>query len=323
MSNDLDGRVSGEYQTKELVVKDRRASSAIQNAPIAQGQPMSAMALVQHAVMNGGSIDVIERLIGLQERWEKEQSRKAFEEAISLAKSEIPVIVKDQKVDYASRDGTQRTNYAYEDIGSIARIIDPILSKYGLSYRFRTESLDRGIIKVTCRVAHKEGYSEETSLPAPPDAGAGKNPIQAIGSTITYLQRYLLKSALGLAASKDDDGQSAGSNNQQECAAKPQGKAQEPRKTQAAPKVAPKEKAAPAASKTDPATDDEASARKFLAALVKTFKTARDQDELGNVWVQFEERIDGYAKIHGERFKIAAKKAYDDALEALNKKAAA
>ena len=36
--------------------------------------------------------------------------------------------------------------------------------------------------------------------------GPGRTAIQALGSTQTYLQRYTLKAALGLSASKDDDG---------------------------------------------------------------------------------------------------------------------
>src|SRR6185503_4639414 len=41
------------------------------------------------------------------------------------------------------------------------------------------------------------------------DASGSKNAIQAIGSTLTYLQRYSLVQALGLAAAEDDDGKNA------------------------------------------------------------------------------------------------------------------
>ena len=50
--------------------------------------------------------------------------------------------------------------------------------------------------------------AEENTLTGPVDATVGKNAIQAIGSTLTYLQRYSLVQALGLAASNDDDGRS-------------------------------------------------------------------------------------------------------------------
>ena len=63
---------------------------------------------------------------------------------------------------------------------------------------------------MTCILSHKAGHSEETTLAGPADASGSKNAIQAIGSTLTYLQRYTLVQALGLAATLDDDGSSAG-----------------------------------------------------------------------------------------------------------------
>jgi hypothetical protein len=53
------------------------------------------------------------------------------------------------------------------------------------------------------------GHSERTTLSATADTSGSKNSIQAIGSTVTYLQRYTLLAAVGLAAGGDDDGQAA------------------------------------------------------------------------------------------------------------------
>jgi hypothetical protein len=58
-------------------------------------------------------------------------------------------------------------------------------------------------------LAHCDGHAEETTLSGPPDASGSKNAIQAIGSTLSYLQRYSLVQMLGLAAA-DDDGKAAG-----------------------------------------------------------------------------------------------------------------
>jgi hypothetical protein len=86
----------------------------------------------------------------------------------------------------------------------------PILSTHGISYRFRTKVEDKMIV-VTC-ILSKGGYREENSLPGPADTSGSKNPIQAIGSTVTYLERITLKAALGLSATDDDDGTSVGRN---------------------------------------------------------------------------------------------------------------
>ena len=53
---------------------------------------------------------------------------------------------------------------------------------------------------MTCVLSHRDGHFEETTLTAGRDDSGKKNAIQQVGSTITYLQRYTLKAALGLAA---------------------------------------------------------------------------------------------------------------------------
>lgn len=171
--------------------------------------PITPMAMISHAVSNGASIEAIEKLMALHERIEAAQARKAFDSALSAAKSEIPVIVKNKLVDYASTDGKSRTTYQHEDLGEIARTVDPILAKHGLSYRFKTISEINQPISVTCIVSHRDGHSETNTLSGPRDGSGKKNDLQQMGSTITYLQRYTLKAALGLAAAADDDGRSS------------------------------------------------------------------------------------------------------------------
>jgi hypothetical protein len=172
-----------------------------------QNTALTPMDMVGRAVASGASIEVVEKLMALHERWEANQGRKAFDEAMAAAKAEIPVIFKSREVDFTSTKG--RTHYRYEDLAEIAKTINPILGKHGLSYRFRTTSPANEPVTVTCIVSHRQGYSEENTLSAGRDESGNKNSIQAIGSTLTYLQRMTLKAALGLAASADDDGKAA------------------------------------------------------------------------------------------------------------------
>jgi hypothetical protein len=159
---------------------------------------LTPMDMLGHAVERGADLDMIEKLMGLQERWEKNQARKSFDEAIAAAKKEIPVIV---------RNATGHNSKRYADFAAIAKTVDPILGQHGLSYRFRTVQTEKAIT-VTC-VLFGHGHSEETSLSGPADASGSKNAIQAIGSTLTYLQRYSLVQMLGLAAADDDDGKAS------------------------------------------------------------------------------------------------------------------
>ena len=177
-----------------------------------EAQPASVltpMDMLGQAVTNNASLEVVEKLMVLQERWEKNQGRKAFDNAMADAKAEIPVIIKNRVVDFTSQKG--RTHYRHEDLAEIARTVSPILAKHGLSYRYRTTSNLNEPVTVTCIVSHRDGHFEENTLSAGRDESGSKNQIQAVGSTLTYLQRMTLKAALGLAASDDDDGAGAGS----------------------------------------------------------------------------------------------------------------
>lgn len=143
--------------------------------------------------------------------WRKEmvfeQKRAAFDEAMAAAKAEIPVITKNREVDFTSQKG--RTHYKYEDLAEIARVVSPILAKHGLSYRYRVASNVNEPVMVTCVVSHRAGHFEEVTLLGGRDESGNKNSIQAVASTLTYLQRMTLKAALGLAASEDDDGKAS------------------------------------------------------------------------------------------------------------------
>lgn len=162
---------------------------------IAANGALTPMAMLAQAVERGADIAVIEKMMVLSERWEANQARKDFDAGIALAKAEMPAIIKDAK---------GHNDKKYASFSAIAAVVDPVLSKHGLSYRFRSDAGDK--INVTCVLSHKSGHSEETTLSGPADTSGSKNSVQAIGSTLTYLQRYSLVQALGLAVSEDRDG---------------------------------------------------------------------------------------------------------------------
>jgi hypothetical protein len=154
------------------------------------------------------SIERVEQAFSFYQKVQANDARRAFDEAMALAKAEIQPITKNRSVSFDMKGGGTK-RYKHEDLAGIAQAVDPILAKHGLSYRFRTTSVLNEPVSVTCIVSHRLGYSEENTLHAGRDDSGNKNSIQAIGSTITYLQRYTLKAALGLAAAHDDDGKKA------------------------------------------------------------------------------------------------------------------
>lgn len=160
---------------------------------------MSPMTMLNDAMLRGASGDQLDKLISLYERWSAMEARRSFDRAMSALRAGMPIIQKGNRVSH--KGGT----YSYESLADIARAIDGRLADLGLSYRYRT-AVDGTRVTVTCVISHRDGHFEEVSLSGGVDVSGSKNSIQAIGSTVTYLQRYTLKAALGLSAAVDDDG---------------------------------------------------------------------------------------------------------------------
>lgn len=181
---------------------------AVSAAP--QSDPLLAL-IARAAADPGVDVEKFERLMAMGERREQASAIRAFNNALANAKGEFPAIIKNRVVDFTSAKG--RTNYRHEDLAEISRTVDPILKRHGLSYRWSSAQAG-GKLSVTCIVSHRDGWSENTTLESAEDHSGNKNPTQAIGSAATYLQRYTLKLALGLAASNDDDAKAASPENQ-------------------------------------------------------------------------------------------------------------
>lgn len=166
---------------------------------------VTPMQMLQMALERGTDLDQLQKLMDLQERWEKNEARKAFVVALSDFKAAPPTLMKNKKASFG-KDNSAKTEYEYATLPQVVGVIAPALSKHGLSHRWSTSQDDKAIV-VTCTLTHVMGHSESVTLQAPADITGSKNAIQAIGSTVTYLERYSLLAITGLAAAgQDDDG---------------------------------------------------------------------------------------------------------------------
>jgi len=169
---------------------------------------VTPMDLISRAQASNASIEQMQQLFTLQLRWEENEARKAYYKAVADFKSEAVDIIKNKKVSYRTDKGV--TEYNHAELGQIVNTVTPFLSQNGLSHHWEYSQID-GKVKVTCFLTHDMGYEKSTSLEAPPDTSGGKNGIQAIGSTTSYLERYTFLAMTGLASrEQDDDGRSAG-----------------------------------------------------------------------------------------------------------------
>ena len=158
-------------------------------------------------VSQGADMSVLEKFMDLKERHEKNEARKAYVVAMAKFKANPPVIIKDRQVCYENKDKSV-TTYNHASLGAVTNLINAEMSKYGLFASWTTEQAER--VSVTCTISHELGHSESVTMISSLDQTGGKNNIQALGSVVSYLQRYTLLSATGLAAQEmDDDGKGA------------------------------------------------------------------------------------------------------------------
>lgn len=166
--------------------------------------------LIVLAIEKGADPTTLERLLDLQERWEAGNARKAYVLAMTAFKQEAPAVLKKlDRVDFQTTRG--RTAYRYANLGSIMQEVTALLGKNELSVSWETHQDDRDNIVVTCHITHSAGHRESVTLRAPADESGNKNRIQAVGSTVTYLQRYTFLSAIGMATLESDDDGHGGS----------------------------------------------------------------------------------------------------------------
>ena len=162
--------------------------------------PTTADSLLTLAIQKGASIEQMTQLFDLKLKVDANEARKSFVKAMSGFRSEVKTI---------GKNGKGHNNARYATLDNVTEAVNPILANHGLSFCW---SIDQSSgITVHCDVTHTEGHSQRTTLSAAPDTSGSKNAVQAIGSTVTYLQRYTLNAALGLATGAvDDDGRGAG-----------------------------------------------------------------------------------------------------------------
>jgi hypothetical protein len=161
------------------------------------------MDLIARASAAGASIEQMAQLFDLKLRVEADEARKAFNAAMGQFKAHPPRIAKNKHVKFGN------TEYDHATLDHVTDVITQALSKVGIRHRWDTAQREGKII-VTCILSHELGHSESTTLEAGADPSGSKNAIQSIASAVTYLERYTLLAATGMAAAgTDNDGAGA------------------------------------------------------------------------------------------------------------------
>jgi hypothetical protein len=190
-----------------MTARTRRAGSGSRGAPV---DASSLLELMERSLADpGADLDRLDRIAVIYERALAREAEQKFALALIQMQRRLPVL--DELAEVTDASGEVKSTYAsWEDT---VETIRPILFRHGFALSFRPGISLKGEPMVVGVLRHQGGHKEEAELVLPADVSGGKNPVQAVGSSLSYGQRYVTKLLLNLASRKvdeDDDGQKAG-----------------------------------------------------------------------------------------------------------------
>lgn len=163
-------------------VVERDAQAAL--PAVQEPNPRSLLAL---AIEKGTSIEQLTQLMALQERYDANQAKIHFVAALNAFKANPPGLSKNKHVKFTTSKGV--TEYDHATLDHVSDTIGKALSEHQLSHRWDVKQMEGGAVEVTCVLTHLMGHSERVPMQSGRDDSGGKNSIQALWSTVTYLQR--------------------------------------------------------------------------------------------------------------------------------------
>lgn len=175
------------------------------------------MSIIDKAMtMPNFELEKLERLLEMQKQIMAKNAEMAFNSALVRLSADLPRIVRSRSVAYDIDKNNKQLGKkeafkyaAYEDVDAALR---PLLAREGFhpSFDMQPRQGDGGGAIITCTLLHVDGHSMKASVVVALDTSGGKSNIQAMGSTISYGQRYCLKMLLNIVTvGEDDDGAGA------------------------------------------------------------------------------------------------------------------
>jgi hypothetical protein len=186
-----------------------RKNAEIEPTPAAS-ESVALMQVIERAARDPNvDIDKMERLMSLYERRAAQEAERAFHDAMNVAQAHMQRIATDAN--------NSQTRSRYATYAALDRALRPIYTEHGFSLSFDTgDGAPEQYVRVLAVLSHRDGHSHTYKADIPADGKGAKGgdvmtKTHAVGSAMTYGQRYLLKMIFNVAIGEnDDDGNAAG-----------------------------------------------------------------------------------------------------------------
>jgi hypothetical protein len=105
--------------------------------------------------------------------------------------------------------------FKYAPLEEIDKYLRPLLLEEEMDLSYSDEPREHGWILIRGRLKHLPGgHFEDSFMPAPPDTSGGKSSVQGVGSTNSYLRRYIACNIFNIVVVGDDNDGNGGTIDQ-------------------------------------------------------------------------------------------------------------
>ena len=171
------------------------------------------LALIERLALDPGTdVEKLERMIGMYERLQAREAELAYNVAKGriLKKLAGIKIVKNRCVLPETENGKPQKGaseaFKYAPLEEIDKHLRPLLAEEEMDFSYSDEPWEGGGILIRGRLKHLPGgHYEDSFMPAPPDTTGGKSNVQAVGSTNSFLRRYVVCNIFNIVVVGDDD----------------------------------------------------------------------------------------------------------------------
>ena len=176
---------------------------------IERAAPAETFAAVLMQMLTNPDIpaDKMEVVMKMRREVLTDQAREAFMEHFAAFSAELPQVERDGTVALI-KDGREVGRYAFTTIENMDTVLRPLLAKHGFAISFSSADNKEGVT-VTGTLSGW-GWERSSTYTLPPDAGPGRNAVQARGSSRRYAKRYVTDDLCNVVRKgKDDDAKGA------------------------------------------------------------------------------------------------------------------
>ena len=188
---------------------------------VAPSDPSTVLRLLKAVARDpGANVEKLDRMVTLYERLKGREAEFAFNAAKGriLKKLSRTKIVKNRPALQRVENGNcAYETFRYAPLEEIDKHLRPLLVEENMDLSYSDQPQDGRGILIRGRLKHlPSGHFEDSFMWAPLDASGGKSAVQGVGSTNSYLRRYIVCNIFNIVVLGDDDDGNGGTLDQEQ-----------------------------------------------------------------------------------------------------------